>query len=394
MSSFVQTVNPTPFGIFDSDSVFQSEADKMVVFVKRTLGDDILQVELTKKQIWAMFERSLLEYGSIINEYTLKSELANLLGQSTGSNATNTFPRRTLDFMLRQAEAYSTEANVGGSYGSLLGYFDLETGKQDYNFYTELKDTSGSLVFNNLPVEKKTKLRIVEVFHFSPQAAQHFLLNASNLTNFLATEMHYESYVNSTIFYVLPVFEDVLRRGMLETAYRVRRSNYTYSIYGPSIRIFPMPTSSSQDTPSANRLWVRYRTRENPLNPDYSDSSLSGSISNPSNVPFTDIQYNLINSQGRQWIREYCLALCTELVGRVRSKIKTIPIPGQDLQLNGEELIAQAREDKEKLITRLRELIDSLTFNKLIELEAQKAENLNKQLKFIPIPAGKSIIIG
>jgi len=61
MASFVQTINPTPFGIFDLDSAFQSEADKMVTFVKRTLGDDVLQVELTRKQIWAMFERALLE---------------------------------------------------------------------------------------------------------------------------------------------------------------------------------------------------------------------------------------------------------------------------------------------------------------------------------------------
>jgi len=292
--------------------------------------------------------------------------------------------------MLRQAEAYSTEAGAGGSYDSYLGYFDLTGSKQDYNFYTELKDSSGSLVFQNLPASQKTKLRIVEVFHFSPAAAQHFLLNASNLTNFLANEMHYESYVNSTIFYVLPIFEDVLRRGMLDTAYRVRRSNYSYSIYGPSIRIFPMPF----DLTSTDKLWVRYRTREDPLNPSYSDSSLSGSISNPSNVPFTNIQYSLINSQGRQWVREYCLALCTELVGRIRSKIKSIPIPGNELQLNGEDLISQAREDKEKLITRLRELIDSLTFNKLIEMEAEKAENLQKQLRFIPVPAGKSIIIG
>ena len=48
MATFVQTLNPTPFGFFDSDPDFQTEADAMVVFVKRKLGDDILSVELTK----------------------------------------------------------------------------------------------------------------------------------------------------------------------------------------------------------------------------------------------------------------------------------------------------------------------------------------------------------
>ena len=44
MPTFSTTLNPTPFGIFDTDLNFQDEADKMVVFVKRKLGDDVLSV--------------------------------------------------------------------------------------------------------------------------------------------------------------------------------------------------------------------------------------------------------------------------------------------------------------------------------------------------------------
>ena len=61
MSTFSATINPTPFGAFDTDTAFQSDADSMVIFVKRKLGDDILSVELTKKQIWACFEEAALE---------------------------------------------------------------------------------------------------------------------------------------------------------------------------------------------------------------------------------------------------------------------------------------------------------------------------------------------
>ena len=85
MTSFLNTLTPTPFGFFDADSAYQTEADAMVTFVKRKLGDDILSVELTKKQIWACFEESFCEYGSIINQYQAKSQLANLLGYATGS---------------------------------------------------------------------------------------------------------------------------------------------------------------------------------------------------------------------------------------------------------------------------------------------------------------------
>ena len=58
MATFANTLNPTPFSLFDDDGHFQTEADAMVTFVKRKLGDDILSVELTKRQIWACFEES------------------------------------------------------------------------------------------------------------------------------------------------------------------------------------------------------------------------------------------------------------------------------------------------------------------------------------------------
>ena len=52
MATFSQISNPTPFGFYDSESDFITEADKMVTFVKRKMGDDIISVELTKKQIF------------------------------------------------------------------------------------------------------------------------------------------------------------------------------------------------------------------------------------------------------------------------------------------------------------------------------------------------------
>ena len=127
MSSFISTINPTPFGFFDSDSDFQTEADAMVTFVKRKLCDDVLSVELTRKQVWARFEESLCEYSSLINQYQIKSQLANLLGFETGSleGFEQRFPRENLEFMLRRAEPYAMEAGLGGSYNSVSGSIKL-----------------------------------------------------------------------------------------------------------------------------------------------------------------------------------------------------------------------------------------------------------------------------
>ena len=114
----------------------------------------------------------------------------------------------------------------------------------------------------------------------------------------------------------------------------------------------------------------------------------------PSNVPYNWIKYSTINSMGKQWIFEYTVATCKELLGLVRSKFSTVPIPGGDLQLNGSDLIGNGREDKEKLKTSLAEWLESLTYEKMIEGEANKADNLQKVLRTIPMPMGKCIVIG
>jgi hypothetical protein len=388
MSRFIDILKPTPFGFFDDDIQFQNEADASVTFVKRKLGDDILSVELTKRQIWACLEESALEYSSVINQYQAKSQLANLLGGPTGSldGSEQKFPRENLEFMMRRAEPYSMEAGLGGSYNMMSGSISLKKDTQDYDLYTDLKDGSGTALFDNEVNNPKTKMKIMEVFHFSSQAAYRFF-DTTSAINYLNNEFSFESFTPETVFYVLPVFEDVLRSGMLDMSSRVRRSNYSYKITGTKIRIFPTPTKDDQN------LFIRVHFSPDPMNPSFADASIDG-VSNLSNIPYGRLQYSRINSIGRQWIRQYALASAKELLGMIRSKFSTVPIPGADLQLNGTDLISQGREDKSSLKTKLEEMLNELTYSKMLEDEASASENLTRILKGIPIPNGKAIIVG
>lgn len=389
MATFVQTLNPTPFGFFDSDPDFQTEADAMVVFVKRKLGDDILSVELTKKQIWACFEEAMLEFGAIVNMNQAKSQLANLLGLPTGSltGSENLFPRENVDFLMRRAEPYSIEAGLGGSYNIISGSIELERYRQDYDLYTELKDENGDLLFSSSFNNPPTRMKIMDVFHFSPQAAYRFF-DTTSAINYLNNEFSFESFTPETVFYVLPVFEDVLRGGMLDMSSRVRRSNYSYKIAGTKLRLYPQPT---QEDPK--KLWIQVAFGNTPFSTPYGDSTIYG-VSNLSNLPYGNIDFEDINSIGRQWVRQYCLALCKELLGLIRSKFSTVPIPGADLTLNGSDLIAQGREEQERLRTEINELFDSLTYTKLLADESEASDNLQNILRNIPIPNGKAIIMG
>lgn len=400
MASFTQTQNPTPFGFFDADVGFIAEADNMVTFVKRKLGDDVLSVELTKKQIWACFEEAVLEYSHIINVHNLESTLMNLMGFATGSAVSGSFnigpngsenllPRETMDFPLRIADMFAVESFVGGSLNHQSGSIDLEPGKQDYDLYTDLKDTAGNPLSEQMASGSRGKMRITEVFHFNPQAAYRFF-DTTSAINYLANEFPFESFTPETVFYVLPVFEDILRAGQLDLSNRVRRSNYSYRIIGTKIRIYPAPVVENR---SPQKLWIRVLLADSPFDSAWPDDTIYGT-SGVSNAPIGNLTFNNINSIGRQWIRQYCLQLCKELLGLVRSKFSTVPIPGGDLTLNGSDLITQAQNEKERLINQFREQLDKLTHSALLERAANDAEQLQRLLKLAPMPNGLAIYMG
>jgi hypothetical protein len=56
--------------------------------------------------------------------------------------------------------------------------------------------------------------------------------------------------------------------------------------------------------------------------------------------------------------------------------------------------VSTGREDKERLLTQLKEFLDNLTNAKLMEQQALLAENMQKQLKYVPMPLGKAISLG
>lgn len=382
MANFENTTSPTPFGIYDSETDFISDADNIVTFVKRKLGDDILSVELTKKQIWGNFEEATLEYSSILNQYQAKSQLVNFLGFSTGSmsGSEEKFIRENLEFLSRFAEPYAMEAGIGGSYNSLSGSIELEVGRQDYNIYTELSGANG-LLFDNT----KGKLKIEEVFHYNPQAAYRFF-DTTSAINYLNNEFSFESFTPETVFYILPVYEDILRGGQLDLSNRVRRSNFSYKITGTNFRIYPIPTKTK-------KLFFRIRQYPDPTSPSYRDDTIHG-VSNMSNLPFGNVKYNRINSIGRQWIRSYALALSMEQLGYIRGKFGSIPVPNSDVTLNSSDLISNGRTDRDGLKEKLREMLDSMTYDKLIETQATRSEQIQKQLKYVPIPNGRAIFYG
>jgi C4-type Zn-finger protein len=73
------------------------------------------------------------------------------------------------------------------------------------------------------------------------------------------------------------------------------------------------------------------------------------------------------------------------MLGAIRQKYSTIPIPGGEVTLDGAELRSEASTEKEALLTQLREMLEASLPSKLIEEQAMKADKSTEILKKVPM---------
>ena len=103
-------------------------------------------------------------------------------------------------------------------------------------------------------------------------------------------------------------------------------------------------------------------------------------------LPFDNIPYENINSIGKQWIRRFGLSLSKEILGHVRSKFATIPIPGESVTLNGDALVSQAKEEQENLKAKLNEMLKETEYKELAKGDQEKVTAVEESLRRSPLP--------
>jgi len=186
-------------------------------------------------------------------------------------------------------------------------------------------------------------------------------------------------------FLLMPLSYDLQTIQAIEMSNQVRQANYSFQLINNKLRIFPVPSESDvQQDAYRPYLWFQYIKLEDRINSAINLNATS-SITNESNVPFNNPTYTQINSVGRSWIFEYTLALAKEMLGLVRNKYSTIPIPGAEVTLNGGTLVDQATSEKTALITRLREYFDSTSRQALLERRAAESTARQSELSQVPM---------
>ena len=393
-----------PYGIYKESTDFLSGAAEQVAYVYKKLGGDVLDIEIKADNVYANYEEAVLEYSYIINSHQAKNVLSDFLGTTTGSfdhkgelktselssSLSGTtmalkYPRFEFAYARRVAEGMGVDAGVGGNITEYSASIKTVSGQQDYDLQTIISSAASSgtdAAGNAVPYQDKVgnkRVLIKRVYYKTPHAMWRFYGYYGGL-NTVGNLSNYGQYADDSTFEVIPTWQNKAQSLAFEDSIYTRNSHYSYELTDNWLRIYPKPVSSSP-----SYFWVSFSISTDPWEKnDRADDGIDG-VNNMNTLPFENIPYANINSIGKQWIRRFCLALSKETLGQVRSKFASIPIPGAEVSLNGSDLLSQAKEEQEMLRTELKELLDELTYGKMMVGDAESVEAVNNIQKKIPL---------
>ena len=402
VTSDAATVVNYPYGVYvDNNSAlydanFVSGAVDQVNYTFRKLGGDVLDVELTQKNIFAAYEEAVLEYSYIVNIHQGKNTLGQALGATTGSfdhdgqhtsdsalsgsNIELRFPKFTIGYVKQVGDAVATEVGIGGTEHVYSASIDINARQQDYDLQTIISSSAavaGAENYSGKVGDKRVTIR--KVFYKTPHAMWRFFGYYGGI-NAIGNRSTSGMYADDSTFEVIPTWHNKLQAMAYEDTIYTRNSHYSYEIKNNILRLFPVPQEITPDS-----LFVEFTVSTDPWeDSDSARQSGTQGVNNLNTLPFANLPFNSINSIGKQWIRRFALALCKEMLGQIRGKFAVIPIPGESVTLNHSELLSQAKEEQNSLREELKTVLDELTYSKLVATDAEIMDNTSKILQNIP----------
>ena len=370
----------TPYALYDDDNTFKTDAVNVTKWVAKRLGHPVMQLEFNSGSIYATFEESISEYSTHINNYNIKNWMWNSYGSEaresgsvyseTGTAEPQNPNGMGTNFFL--SDQYGQAAGVGGDVTLHSGSITLSENVQTYDLQTDATVDSA---------HSGSRLEIQRVFNYGPNAITRFYdpFAGSFEQRSMLDSFGFGNVAPAVSFILRPISFDISRAQAIETNDKVRKSAYSFELQNNKLRIFPRPKS----TDAGDKIYFQYYLRDD-LNTT-TKSYTKNKVTDPSNVPYKFIRYENINSSGRQWIRKFTLALSKELLGIIRSKYGSMPLPNGEVSLDGEGLKAEGREEKALLLEELKEFLESVSLTEKTKAEAEDAEANQQVLNKAPL---------
>lgn len=388
-SSF--TPGQTPFGFFDNDTLFQQQADSFAKFAANNVGYPIMDVELIDINFYTAFESAVIEYSNQVNQVNIANNLLNTLGINTGSqflsdgSFSDTLVGSSLSYITKLSKTYGTEADSGGNLKWYSASIDIVDGVQSYSIREAVSKSLG------ITLSDTSSIEIKRVLHNVPPAIIRYFdpfVGTGMGSQQLLDSFDFGGFSPSVNFMMMPIHQDLLRIQAIEFNDRIRKSHFSFELHGDDIKLYPVPgTQGTAATPFYDNVWFEFIFEDKKADDAIlfgNTAALTGVVSDVSNIPYTYQKYSQINDMGRAWIIKYALALVKEMLGYVRGKYSTVPIPNSEVTLNGPELISQGSAEKDALITQLREFLEKMTKESMMTRQQAENDAMNEILSKIP----------
>jgi hypothetical protein len=372
--------NAVPFGFYNTQSDFTTDAVKVAKFCAARLGYPLVDIELQSSSFFTAFEEAVTIYGNELYAYTIRDNQLTLNGITTGSSLNQALITPSFEPIVVLTEQYGEEAGSGGNVPYYSGSFILTSSIQDYSFSTFM--TASGLTGSNYNLG----LEVKRVFYENPIPASAQYLDPYSGFGFggaiAAGISGLGGFGGGTGYLMMPLSYDIQVIQAIEMNQQVRWANYSFEIKNDKLRIFPVPNFSYESGDPETRIWFEYILRNERVNSSVQQAPAQ--VTNVSNTPYNNPNYDFINSVGRQWIFEYTLALSKEMLGYVRGKYSSIPIPNAEVNLNQGDLLSAATAEKSQLIERLRAYFDETSRQSLLNRRAAEAESKMIELQQVP----------
>ncbi len=397
-----------PFGMYTGSIDFLSGAALQVNYVYKKLGGDVIDIELTPANVYSAYEEAVLEYSYIVNLNQSKNVLPDYMGKATGTfdhlgnmksgslssslggtHVELKMPKMHFSIAKKVGDGLLSISGMGGTQRQYSASFAPITNMQDYDLQTIVetasasgKDDSGNNIGFSGKVDNK-RIIVTKVYYKSPRAMWRFYGYYGGI-GVVGNYSTYGQFADDSTFEIIPTWQNKMQAIMYEDSIYTRTSHYSYEIIANRLRLYPTPSDYSFGPD--DRIYFRFYIEENAWDEtDAFESGVNG-INNMNTLPFANIPYNNINSIGKQWIRKYALALCKEMLGQIRGKFTTVPIPGESVTLNYSDLLSQAKEEQADLKDKLKEMLKEMEYPALMKTDQEKADAATATLKNSPLP--------
>ncbi len=370
-----------------STIITPAEREKLYTQVFHLLGMPVRGIELTEEQMDTFLELSLSEYEQYVSDWLIESQWSALAGLDLDTQSlTRAFTTRSLDYETQYTHSYSKIVGLqaGGNSELKKDYITLEKGVQVYEI------PAGREINELLWFTRAT---------LTDSIVDPFLGGFGGLGGVGFGGVGGFAQVGSSgSYFMLPAFDLLLRMQDRNMKNRIIGGELTYKITaGPEgkklVHLYNVPGGKFDFGSIKNNNFQVWYWYYDTTDRDTCLDKNKDIVKLPSDVEVETLTWEALNKPAQNWVRKYLIGYSKEGLGRIWGKFSgDLQVPDSSIKLDYSSLLTEGKDERSKLVEELMLRLERLRPDKLLERKGNEAENLNKSLKYRPMPAPITIV--